>query len=90
MVTATSCASANSRQASIAAGVVPQSSCSLKPAAPAAIVSCRSSGVEVLPLPERPMFIGKASVACSIILTCSGAGVQVVAHVPLAGPLPPP
>ena len=28
--------------------------------------------------------------ACSIILTCSGAGVHVVAHVPLAGPVPPP
>ena len=48
------------------------------------------SGVEVLPLPERPMFIGKQSVACSIILSWSGAGVHVVAHVPLAGPVPPP
>ena len=36
------------------------------------------------------MFMGKTSVACSIIFTCMGPGVQVVAHVPLAGPVPPP
>ena len=58
MVTWTSCASAHVRHASIAAGVVPQSSCSLRPHAPAWMISASPSGDDVLPLPERPLFIG--------------------------------
>ena len=36
------------------------------------------------------MFIGTASTACSIRPMCHGPGVQVVASVPCAGPVPPP
>mmetsp|Transcript_30285 Transcript_30285/g.68413 ORF Transcript_30285/g.68413 Transcript_30285/m.68413 type:complete len:323 (-) Transcript_30285:429-1397(-) len=90
IVIATSCVSAKLRQASMAAGVVPQSSCSLKPAAPASKTSYSPAGSEVFPFAENPKFIGKPSVACSIIFICDGAGVQVVALVPVAGPVPPP
>ena len=41
------------------AGVVPQSSCSLSPQAPAEICSRRPSGRLALPLPNRPTLIGK-------------------------------
>jgi hypothetical protein len=44
MVTCTSCSSATRRQQSIAAGVVPQSSCSLRPMAPARICSGKPFG----------------------------------------------
>ena len=57
IVTCTSCLSA--RQQSIAAGVVPQSSCSFRPIAPAAICSARPAGMAVLPLPVKPKFSGK-------------------------------
>mmetsp|Transcript_10993 Transcript_10993/g.32570 ORF Transcript_10993/g.32570 Transcript_10993/m.32570 type:complete len:242 (+) Transcript_10993:1075-1800(+) len=90
MVICTSCSSAKVRDVSMTDGVVPQSSCSLKPAAPASSTSSRPSGEEVLPLPEKPKFMGKASVDCSIIAICDGAGVHVVAVVPAAGPVPPP
>ena len=43
-----------------------------------------------LPLPRRPMFIGSASAACSMRAMFQGPGVQVVALVPVAGPVPPP
>ena len=43
---------------SMAAGVVPQSSCSFNPMAPARTCSRRGSGVEQLPLPRKPRFIG--------------------------------
>jgi hypothetical protein len=46
-------ASATVRHASIAAGVVPQSSCSLNPAAPARSCSHSASADTVLPLPEQ-------------------------------------
>ena len=50
----------------MAAGVEPQSSCSFSPIAPARICSCSPSGIELLPLPRKPKFIGSASVDCSI------------------------
>ena len=78
------------RQQSIAAGVVPQSSCSFRPTAPARICSTSPSGSDVLPLPVKPKLIGSASVACSISSMCRAPGVQVVALVPVAGPVPPP
>ena len=43
-----------------------------------------------LPLPEKPKFIGKASAACQHARDVPGPGVQVVALVPVAGPVPPP
>ena len=82
--------SATLRQQSIAAGVVPQSSCSLRPMAPASTCSLSASGRLALPLPRKPRFIGKASAACSMRAMCQGPGVQVVALVPVAGPVPPP
>ncbi len=36
------------------------------------------------------MLTGSASVACSMRAMCQGPGVQVVALVPVAGPVPPP
>ena len=80
----------HARQASMAAGVVPQSSCSFSPQAPA--TTCSSSGVarEALPLPRKPKFIGNASAASSIRAMFHSPGVQVVALVPVAGPVPPP
>lgn len=41
-------------------------------------------------LPVNPKFSGRSSVDCSINFICAGDGVQVVAQVPLAGPVPPP
>ena len=43
----------------MAAGVVPQSSCSFRPQAPARTISTRACGWLALPLPYKPMFIGK-------------------------------
>ena len=74
----------------MAAGVVPQSSCSFRPMAPASICSRSASGRLALPLPRKPRFIGKASAACSMRAMFHGPGVQVVAKVPVAGPVPPP
>ena len=74
----------------MAAGVVPQSSCSFRPIAPAAICSSRPSGSELLPLPVKPKLSGSVSVACSIRSMFQAPGVQVVALVPVAGPVPPP
>ncbi len=90
MATCTSYCSATARQLSMAAGVVPQSSCSFRPMAPAASCSSRASGRLALPLPRKPRFMGKASAACSMRARCQGPGVQVVALVPVAGPVPPP
>mmetsp|Transcript_5078 Transcript_5078/g.20381 ORF Transcript_5078/g.20381 Transcript_5078/m.20381 type:complete len:458 (+) Transcript_5078:528-1901(+) len=90
IVTATSFVSATVRHASIAAGVVPQSSCSFMPTAPASMMSCKPSGFAVLPLPVNAKFSGIASEDCSIMRTCAGDGVHVVAHEPDAGPVPPP
>ena len=74
----------------MAAGVVPQSSCSLRQEAPPSIISTSALGCEALPLPAKARFIGKASAASSMRARCQGPGVQVVADVPVAGPVPPP
>ena len=74
----------------MAAGVVPQSSCSFRAQAPPATCSTRASGRLALPLPEKPMFIGRPSAASIIRAMCQGPGVAVVALVPVAGPVPPP
>ncbi|SKV59524.1 Uncharacterised protein [Mycobacteroides abscessus subsp. abscessus] len=88
--TCTSASSATRRQASITAGVVPQSSCSLKPAAPPRNCSHMASGLTVFPLPSIRMFMGQPSSACSIRPRCHAPGVTVVALLPSAGPVPPP
>ena len=90
IITCTSNRSATDRQQSIAAGVVPQSSCSFRQAAPARIISSSAAGRDALPLPAKPRFIGRPSAACSMRARCQGPGVQVVALVPVAGPVPPP
>lgn len=74
----------------MAAGVVPQSSCSLSPMAPARIWSTRPSGADELPLPVNPKLSGMSSVACNIMRMCVLPGVHVVALVPVFGPVPPP
>ena len=85
-----SVSSATSRQLLMAAGVVPQSSCNFRPMAPALTCSCNAAGKDALPLPSSPKFIGKASAACNMRSIFHGPGVQVVARVPVAGPVPPP
>src|SRR5690242_11444765 len=90
MATWTPAAWATVRQASIAAGVEPQSSCSLKPAAPARSCSHRPSALTVLPLPSSTMLTGHCVVAASIMSSQNAPGVTVVALVPSAGPVPPP
>ena len=90
IITCTSCSSATVRQVSIAFGVVPQSSWSLRAQAPARTISTSASGREALPLPAKARFIGKLSAASIIRAMCQGPGVQVVAKVPCAGPVPPP
>ena len=42
------------------------------------------------PCRRNPRFIGRGSAACSMRPMCQGPGVQVVALVPSAGPVPPP
>src|ERR1044072_5986397 len=81
--TATSNSSQTFRQVSIAAGVVPQSSCNFNPAAPALICSLNARGSDAFPLPVKAKFIGISSVAVSIISMCDFPGVQVVAFVPV-------
>src|SRR5499427_2588900 len=73
-----------------AAGVVPQSSCSLSEQAPALTISSSAAGREALPLPAKPRFTGRPSAAWIMRPMCQGPGVQVVAKVPCAGPVPPP
>ncbi len=90
MATCTPASCATVRQASIAAGVVPQSSCNLNPAAPARNCSHNPSGDTVLPLPSSTTFTGHAVVARSIASSQNAPGVTVVAFVPSAGPVPPP
>ncbi len=90
IITCTSNRSATDKAQSIAAGVVPQSSCSFSDDAPARIISSSACGLLALPLPEKAMFIGNPSAACSMRIMCHGPGVQVVADVPVAGPVPPP
>ncbi len=74
----------------MAAGVEPQSSCSLKPDAPARSCSHRASALTVLPLPSSTMLTGQCAVAASIASSQKAPGVTVVALVPSAGPVPPP
>ncbi|RUS13289.1 hypothetical protein BC937DRAFT_95560 [Endogone sp. FLAS-F59071] len=74
----------------MAAGVVPQSSCSLSPMAPARTWSTRPWGADELPLPVNPKLSGMSSVACNIMRMCVLPGVHVVALVPVFGPVPPP
>ncbi len=82
--------SATRRQASMAAGVDPQSSWSLKPAAPARSCSRRASSETVFPFPRRATLTGIGSRARSIVSRFQAPGVTVVARVPSAGPVPPP
>ena len=79
IITGTSKRSATDRQQSIAAGVVPQSSCSFIDDAPARSISSSAAGREALPLAEKARFTGSASAACSMRARCHGPGVQVVA-----------
>ena len=50
----------------------------------------RALGSDALPLPKKPRLTGRPSAACSMRARCHGPGVQVVAAVPAAGPVPPP
>ena len=72
MVTCTSSASATFKQLSIAAGVVPQSSCSFRPTAPARTISMRPFLSDVFPLPVNAKFIDMLSVDFSIISMWNG------------------
>ena len=53
-------------------------------------ISSSAAGREALPLPAKPRLTGKASAAWIMRPMCHGPGVQVVALVPAAGPVPPP
>ncbi len=90
MASWTSSSSATRRLASMTAGVVPQSSWSLSPQAPARTCSRSASGRLALPLPKTPQLTGSASAAWSIRPMFQGPGVTVVALVPSLGPVPPP
>src|SRR5262249_13660964 len=90
MATWTPDLSATDRHASIAAGVLPQSSCSLKPPAPARSCSHSAASETVLPLPSSSTLTGHGSSAASILPRCHAPGVTVVALLPSAGPVPPP
>ena len=72
------------------AGVVPQSSWILKPAAPASTCSTSGALPEELPLPSRPKLIGSPSIDRNIISRFHGPEVIVVPLVPSVGPMPPP
>src|SRR5258708_33645063 len=74
----------------MAAGVVPQSSCSFSAQAPALIISTSAAGRDALPLPEMPKLTGNASNDWIIRAMGQGPGVQVVAKAPCDGPVPPP
>ena len=74
----------------MAAGVAPQSSWILSPAAPARICSTTDSGIDALPLPSSPMLTGRVSADWSIRAMFQAPGVHVVPLVPSAGPVPPP
>ncbi len=90
MATCTPDASATRSAVSIAAGVLPQSSCSLNPPAPARSCSHSAAGLVVLPLPSSSTLTGWSSMACNIRPRCHAPGVTVVALVPSVGPVPPP
>ena len=82
--------SATVRLVSMTAGVVPQSSWSFRPQAPASICFRSGFGRLPLPLPRMPTLIGRPSNAWSIRMMFHAPGVQVVAQVPVAEPVPPP
>ncbi len=90
MATWTPVRSATVSEASMTAGVEPQSSCSLRPRAPPRIWDIIASCETVLPLPRKPMLSGYCSIAAIIRARCQGPGVTVVALEPSAGPVPPP
>ncbi len=90
MATWTSYSSATFSALSIAAGVLPQSSCTLRPHTPASTCSRRAPGNAPLPLPSRPTLTGRSSTAWYIRWMFHGPGVQVVPLVPSEGPVPPP
>ena len=69
---------------------MPQSSCNFSADAPAVICSSKASGRAAFPLPAKARFMAKLSADCSMRVICQGPGVQVVANVPWAGPVPPP
>ena len=85
----TSMSSATERQQSIAAGVVPQSSCSLSAQRAGLTCSIKRFGQGCVALAREAEFIGsfRQPAACG---RCARPGVQVVASVPWAGPVPPP
>ncbi len=58
----------------MAAGVVPQSSCSFRPHAPARTCSSSGPGRLLLPLPRKPRLIGNPSAAWSMRSHVPGAG----------------
>ena len=74
IMTCTSMSSATFRQQSIAAGVVPQSSCSFSAAAPPRTISSSAAGSEALPLPAKARFIGSESAALDHAGEVPGAG----------------
>src|SRR4026208_2268428 len=78
IITCTSWSSATDRQQSIAAGVVPQSSCSLSAQAPALIISSSAAGREALPLPAKPRLTGHASAAG--LMRAGGHGARAAAE----------
>jgi hypothetical protein len=80
IATWTSSSSATPRQLSIAAGVVPQSSCSLRPMAPARICSRSAVGRARVALAEEAEVHreGLGGLAASASM-CQAPGVQVVA-----------
>jgi hypothetical protein len=72
------------------AGVVPQSSCSFSAQAPAEDHLLQRAGSEALPLPAKAEVHREGVGRLDHPLDVPGAGVQVVASVPCAGPVPPP
>ena len=90
MAACTSYSSQTLRQWSIASGVLPQSSCSFNPHAPALICSLNVSISDEFPFPRKPRLIGSSSAASSILSILNRPGEHVVAFVPSAGPVPPP
>ena len=76
--------------ASIAAGVLPQSSCTLYAAAPPSACSRSPAALTVLPLPISRRLTGRWSSPRRTDWRCQGPGVTVVAFDPSEGPVPPP
>ena len=84
IITCTSKRSATDRQLSIAAGVVPQSSCSFRQdGAGAHHFLQRLRAARRCPCRRSARLTGRPSAACSMRAMCHGPGVQVVAAVPV-------